>query len=124
MSGNRLIIKCGFCGVTRKDKIRNEHIRVTARVALASKKITETVELVRGCDEERWRTDTEESVEDGFTRKRTTENKMERRMPTRLEKYWTESGRGDGQGDVEKEDHQSYRRPYMIGTARVNRRRF
>ena len=31
------------------------------------------------------------------------------------EKYWTESRRGDGQGDVEKEDHQSYRRPYMMG---------
>ena len=39
-------------------------------------------------------------------------------MPTRLEKYWTESGRGDGQGDVEKEDQQSYRRPYMMGKAR------
>ena len=39
-------------------------------------------------------------------------------MPTRHEKYWTESGRGDGQGDVEKEDHQSYRRPYMTGKAR------
>ena len=29
---------------------------------------------------------------------------MERRAPTRHEKYWTESERGDGQGDVEKED--------------------
>ena len=29
------------CGVTRKDKIRNEHIRGTTRVAQASKKITE-----------------------------------------------------------------------------------
>ena len=28
-------------GVTRKDKIRNEHIRGTTRVAQASKKITE-----------------------------------------------------------------------------------
>ena len=27
-------------------------------------------------------------------------------MSTRFEKYWTESGRGDGQGDVEKKDHQ------------------
>ena len=27
--------------------------------------------------------------------------KMERRAPARLQKYWTESGRGDGQGDVE-----------------------
>ena len=33
-----------------------------------------------------------------------TENKMERRVPTRLEKYWAESGQGGGQGDVEKED--------------------
>ena len=43
----------------------------------------------------------------------TTENRMERPVPTRLEKYWTESGRGDGQDDVEQEDHQSYRRTYM-----------
>ena len=51
---------------------------------------------------------TEESVENGYSREkedRTTENKMERPMPTRLEKYWTEIGRGDGQSDVEKEDH-------------------
>ena len=52
-----------------------------------------------------------ESVENGYTREkeeRTTENRMERRVSTRFEKCWTESGRGDGQGDVEKEDHQSY----------------
>ena len=30
-----------MCGVTGKDKIRNEHIRGTTRVAQASKKITE-----------------------------------------------------------------------------------
>ena len=39
-------------------------------------------------------------------------------MSTRIEKYWTQSGRGDGQGDVEKKDHQLYRRPYMMGKAR------
>ena len=69
----------------------------------------EKIELVRACDEERWRTHTEESVEGGYTREkeeRTTENKMERRVSTRFEKYCTESGRGDGQGDVEKKDHQ------------------
>ena len=49
---------------------------------------------------------------------RTTENKMEGRVSTRFEKYWTESGRGDRQGDVEKKDHQLYRRPYMMGKAR------
>ena len=30
-----------MCGVTRRGKIRNEHIRVTTRVVQASKKITE-----------------------------------------------------------------------------------
>ena len=43
---------------------------------------------------------------------------MERRVSTRFEKYWTESGRRDGQGNVEKKDHQLYRRPYMMGKAR------
>ena len=37
---------------------------------------------------------------------------------TQLENYCVESGRGDGQGDVEKEDQQSYRRHYMMGKAR------
>ena len=32
-------------------------------------------------------------------------------MPTRREL-------GDGQGNVEKEDNQSYRRPFMVGKAR------
>ena len=39
-------------------------------------------------------------------------------MPTRIDKYYPESGRGDGQGDVEKEDPQSYLQPYMKGKAR------
>ena len=43
---------------------------------------------------------------------------MERRVSTRFEKYWTESGRGNGQGDVEKKDNQLYRRPYMMGKDR------
>ena len=49
----------------------------------------------------------EKSVEYGSTRERedgTTENKMETRVPTIYEEYWTESGRGDGQGDLEYED--------------------
>ena len=40
---------------------------------------------------------------------------------TRVNEIWKVLdwvGRGDGQGDVEKEDHQSYRRPYMMGKAR------
>ena len=80
----------------------------------------EKIELVRACGEERWRTHTEESVEGRYTREkeeRTTENKTERRVSTRFEKYLTESGREGGQGDVEKKDHQLYRRPYMMGKA-------
>ena len=60
------------------------------------------------------RTHTEQSADDGYTIKeegRTTENKMERRVPMRHEKYRTESGIGDGQNDMEKESNQSYRRP-------------
>ena len=41
---------------------------------------------------------------DNYNRKkeeRTTENTVERRMATIFEKYGTESGRGDGQGDAE-----------------------
>ena len=38
---NKMRMLRWMCGVTRKDKIRNEHIRGTTRVAQASKKITE-----------------------------------------------------------------------------------
>ena len=52
-----------------------------------------------------------------------TENKMERRVPTRLEKYRaSKSGRGDGQGDVEKKDQQLYWRLYD-GKSQGKRRR-
>ena len=36
----------------------------------------------------------------------------------RLEKYWNEIGRGDGQDNTEKEYHLSYRRPYAMGNAK------
>ena len=104
----------------RQDQERT-HQRNNKSGAGFQKEHREKIELVRACDEERWRTPTEENVEGGYTREkeeRTTENKMERRVSTRFEKYWTESGRVDGQGDVEKKDHQLYRRPYMMGKAR------
>ena len=46
-------------------------------------------------------------------------NEMGSRVPIIHEKYWTESGRGDGQGDVEKEDHQSYRQPYIYHDGKI-----
>ena len=42
---------------------------------------------------------------------RATENKMERCAPTRLERYWAESGREDGESDAR-------RRPYMTKCAK------
>ena len=45
----------------------------------------DTIDLVRACYEERWRTHTEDRVESGYTREkeeRMTENKMERCVPT------------------------------------------
>ena len=50
---------------------------------------------VRTCDQERRRTQTKDSVDDGYTKERedrATENKMERRVPMKLEKYSTETG--------------------------------
>ena len=46
------------------------------------------------------RAHTEESVEDGYTREN-EDRKQDGKAPTRHEKYWAESGRGDEQGDVE-----------------------
>ena len=42
-------------------------------------------------------------------RKRGRQIEVERHVSTRHANYWTESGRGDGQGDVGSEDHQTYR---------------
>ena len=43
------MLRC-MCGVTRRDKIRNEHIGGTTRVVQPSKKITEKrLEVVRPC---------------------------------------------------------------------------
>ena len=112
-----------MCGVTRKYKIRNEHIRGTTRVAQASKKITERRliwyrHVMRRDGEHILRKVLRADIPTREKEERTTETKMERRVSTRFEKYWTENGRGDGQGDVEKKDHQSYRRLYMMGKAR------
>ena len=37
--------------MTRRDKIRNEHIRGTTRVVQASKKLQKKTEVVRPCEE-------------------------------------------------------------------------
>ena len=86
--------------ITRNDKIRNEHIRRTRRMAQASKKLKERRSNWYG---HVMRRDGEHILrkELGMVipgkRKMTTENKMKRRVPARYENYWNESGR-DGVG--------------------------
>ena len=56
----------------------------------------ETIERERTCDEDSRRTHAEQSAEDGNTREReerTTENEMERRVPTRHDKIQDRDGR-------------------------------
>ena len=43
-----------MCGVTRKDKIRNEHTRGKDSDIGFQKDHGEAIKLVRACDEERW----------------------------------------------------------------------
>ena len=100
-----------MCRVTGKDKIRNEHIQGTTKVAQASKKITER--------RLNWYGHVMRRDEEHILRKvLRTDNPGKRkrgRPKMRLEKYWAEGGRGDRQSDVEKGDLQSYQRPYMVG---------
>ena len=77
-----------MCGVTRIDKIRNEHIRGTANTL--PKDHGETIELVRA--------GVEESVENGYTgerEERTTEFFFFKRVPTR--KLWESQGKEEGE---------------------------
>ena len=111
-----------MCRVTCKDKIRNEHIRGTAIVAQASKKITERRLIWYG---HVMRRDGEHILRKvlradipGKRKRGRPKTRWKDACQRDLKKYWTESGRGDGQGDVEKKHHQSYRRSYSMGKAR------
>ena len=109
-----------MCGVTRRDKIRNEHIRGTARVVQASKKITEK-RLVPPCEENERGAHSEKNARCGNTREtknRATKPKMERRMQERHDSAGSERGQDNKQGSMEEYDHQLYRRPQMTGKAR------
>ena len=69
--------------MTRRDKIRNEHIRGTTRVVQASKKITEKLlfKVVRPCEENESGAHSEKNAGCGHTRekkKRAAKPKMER----------------------------------------------
>ena len=68
--------------MTRRDKLRNEHIRGTTIVVQASKKISKkTTEVVRPCEENEIGAHSEKNVRCGHTRKkkkRAAKPKMER----------------------------------------------
>ena len=85
-----------MCRVTRRDRDQERtHTRNNEGGAGLQNDHREKIDLVRACDEERWRTYTEESVENGYTREkeeRTTENKMERRVSTRCENTGLRAG--------------------------------
>ena len=79
---NEMMMLRWMCGVTRRDKIRNEHIRGTTRVVQASKKTTERTTLVVGpCEENERGAHSEKNAGCGHTRekkKRAAKPKMER----------------------------------------------
>ena len=111
-----------MCGVTRKDEIRNEHIRGKTRVAQASKKITERRlnwygHVMRRDGEHILRKVLRADIP-GKRKRGRPKTRWKHTCQRDLKKYLAESRRGDGQGDVEKKYHQLYRRPYMMGKAR------
>ena len=83
-----------MCGVTMRDKIRNEHIIRTTRVVQA------------GCEHTRQK------------KKRAAKPKIERCMQERHDRGGCERRQDNKQGSIEEYDHQLYRRPQMAGQAR------
>ena len=96
-------------GVTRRDKIRNKHIRGTTIVTQAAK-ISRTDDWTS--TGMRWREMKNTYRWERIYQEKGRENDWKQDgkcLPgSRLEKYWAESGRRDGQGS----------RPYMMGKTR------
>ena len=92
-----------MCGVTRRVKIRNEHIREITRVVQACKKITE--KRLRPCEEKERGAHSEKNVRCGNTgekKKRTAKPTMERCMQERHDKSESERAQHGKQGSMEE----------------------
>ena len=92
-----------MCGVTRRVKIRNEHIRGITRVVQASKKITE--KRLRPLEENERGAHSEKNVRCGNTeekKKRTAKPTMERCMQERHDKSECERAQHGKQGSMEE----------------------
>ena len=78
---NELLMLRWMCGVTMRDKIRNEQIRATTRVTQASKISQKTAQVVRPCDEDEKGARSQNNVRCGHIR----EKKQRSFKPTRPE---------------------------------------
>ena len=77
-----------------------------------------TTEVVRPCEENERRAQSEKNVRCGHTeekKNRTSKHTMERCMQERHDKSGSERGQHDKQGSIEEYHHQLYRRPQMTG---------
>ena len=108
--------------MTRRDKIRNEHIRgTTGSGARVQENYRKTTEVVRPCEDNERGAHIEKNVRCGDTgekKKRTSKPTMERCMQERHDISASERGQHDKQGRMEEETNQLYRRPQMTGQAR------
>ena len=93
--------------MTRRDKIRNEHIRGTTRVVQASKKITEKrlKWYVRPCEENERGAHSEKNARCGHTRekkKRAAKPNVYRCMQERYDRGGADTGQHNKQGSMEE----------------------
>ena len=81
-----------MCGVTRRDKIRNEHIRGTTNsTARVSENYRKTTQVVRPCEEDERGAHSETNARCRHTRekkKRVAKPKMERCVYERYDQGW------------------------------------
>ena len=108
-----------MCGVTRRDKIRNEHIRGSG--TSVKENYRKTTEEVRLCEENERGAHSEKNTRCGHTRdkkKRAAKPKMERCVYERYDRGGVERGQRNKHGRMEEEANQLYRRPQMMGQAR------
>ena len=91
--------------MTRRDKIRNEHIRDNKNGASVQENYRKTTEVVRPCKENERRAHSEKNVRcehTGEKKKRTAKPTMERCMQERHDRCGSERGQHDKQGSMEE----------------------